>query len=152
MDVGGLEAGSIAFDEEPADAVFCARPDDGDIGHRTVRDPRFFAIEHPGSAVANCARAHAGRIRTEVGFGQTEAANRFPRLEARKPVIFLLLRTVLKDREHDQRSLHGNKTSDGGVAALEFLHFEAVLDVAHSSATVAFEVCAQEYESRHFRD
>ena len=53
MDVRRGEARRPLLDEEAADlAVVGARPDDGDVGDRAVRDPHLRAVEDPVRAVA----------------------------------------------------------------------------------------------------
>ena len=43
------------------------------------------------------------------------------------------------------------RSSHPGIRALEFLHDQAVLGIAHSGAAVAFEVGTEEPEVGHFR-
>src|SRR5262249_39151857 len=64
----------------------------------------------------------------------------------------LLLRSEAVDRIHDERPLHGDEAADAGIDTLELLHDEAVLDVGHAGAAVAFEVRAEEAELGHFGD
>ena len=48
--------------------------------------------------------------------------------------------------------MHADKTAQAGVAALQLLHHQAVLDVGHSGAAVALEVGAEEAQLAHRRD
>ena len=69
-----------------------------------------------------------------------------------QPALLLLVAAVGQDRIHDQRALHADETAKAGIAALDFLHHQAVLDVVHAGAAVAFEVRAEEAEPPHLRD
>ena len=51
-----------------------------------------------------------------------------------------------------ERRLHADEAAKTGVAALEFLHHQAVFDVRHAGAAVALEVGAEEAELAHHRD
>src|SRR5712691_11903461 len=77
---------------------------------------------------------HAAGIRSEIGFGQTEAANLFAGGEFRDPEVLLLLRAVAVDREHHQSRLHGGERAKTGIAAFELLHDQAVGDVVQPRA------------------
>ncbi len=52
----------------------------------------------------------------------------------------------------DQRGLHADERAHAGVAALQFLHDQAVFDVRHPGAAVAFEAGAEEAEVGHGLD
>ena len=56
------------------------------------------------------------------------------------------------DRVHHQCALHGDEAADAGIGALQFLHDQAVLDVAHPGAPVPFEVSAQKAQIGHLGD
>src|SRR5581483_6054271 len=127
--VGGGEARRAFLDDEAADRAFALRPDDRDIGDRSVRDPRLRAIEDPGIAVATRIGAHAAGVRAEVGLGEAEAADLLAGSELRNPVVALFLRAVRVDRIHDETRLHGGEGAETGIAALELLHDQAVRDV-----------------------
>ena len=94
---------------------------------------------------------HAGRVRSEVRLGQPKAADRFTGLQSRQPALLLLLRTKSVNRIHHQRALHADETAQPGIAALQFLHDQAVLDVVHAGAAVAFQIGAEETQARPFR-
>ena len=70
------EARGVLRDEEAADALVGARPDDGDVGDRAVGDPHLLAVQDPVVAVAAGAGAHRAGIGAGVGLGQAEAADR----------------------------------------------------------------------------
>src|SRR5581483_10056135 len=89
--VGGGEARRAFLDDEAADRAFALRPDDRDIGDRSVRDPRLRAIEDPGITVATRIGAHAAGVRAEVGLGEAEAADLLAGSELRNPVVALFL-------------------------------------------------------------
>jgi len=55
------------------------------------------------------------------------------------------------DREHHERTPHGNERSQARVAALEFLHHEPVADVVHPRAAVAGQVRPEEAQLADLR-
>ena len=67
-------------------------------------------------------------------------------------VCFLLVAAKGINGIHDQRGLHAHERTHAGVAAFQFLHHQAVFDVGHSGATVAFEAGAVEAEVGHGLD
>ena len=71
-------------------------------------------------------------------------------MEARQPLLLLFFRAELPNGEHDQRALDGNETTQSGISTLDFLHDQPVFNIAHSGATVTFEVCAEETQPPHF--
>ena len=86
------------------------------------------------------------------GLSQAEATDRLAGLQLGQPALFLLLRAVGQDGIHHQRALHGDEAAQAGIAALQLLHDQAVLDVAHAGAAIAFEIGAQEAEPAQFGD
>ncbi len=76
----------------------------------------------------------------------------WPRCRRGSHRFFLLVGSVGVDGIHHQRALHGDEAAQAGIAALDLLHDEAVLDVAHAGAAVAFQVRAEEAEFGHFGD
>src|SRR5580658_2404500 len=150
--VGSAVAGRAALDQKSAYAFGGARPHYGHVGQATVGDPRFLAIQDPVIAVAPGSRAHAGRVRSEIRLGQSETAHRIARLQPRQPLLLLFIGAAGENRIHDQRALHAGEAAHSGVAALQLLHDETVLDVAHTRAAVAFQVGAEEAQAAHFRD
>ncbi len=66
--------------------------------------------------------------------------------------FFLLFGAEGEDGIHDQRRLHADEAAHAAVAALEFLHDEAVFDVGHAGAAVAVQVRAKEAEFAHRLD
>ena len=83
---------------------------------------------------------------------EAETADGFALLQERQPFIFLRVAAVGINRIHHQRALHGNKTAEAGVAALEFLGHQAVGDVGHAGAAVAMEVGAEKSKFAQLRD
>ena len=88
-------------------------------------------------------------IRSEAGFGQSEAAELFAAGEGGEPGVFLLVGAEGVDGIHDQRRLHADKAAQAGVAAFQLLHHQAVLDIRHAGAAVALEVGAEEAQLAH---
>ncbi len=129
--------------------VFDFGPDHGDVGDVAGGDPHFFAVEDV--FVAGFARGggHAAGVRAEAGLGQPEAAELFAGGEGRKPGVLLLVGAEGVDGIHDQRGLDADEAAQAGVAAFEFLHHEAVFDVGHAGAAIAFEVGAEEAQFAH---
>lgn len=152
MDVFGLEAGAVGFDEEAADTivfVFELGPDDGDVGDAAVGDPHFFAVEDVAAGSFAGACAHAAGVGAEVGFSKAEAADFFAGGEGGQPLVLLLFCAEGVDGIHDERGLDAGEAAQTGVAAFELLHDEAILDVGHAGAAVAVEVDAEEAELAH---
>src|SRR5258708_9072675 len=98
------------------------------------------------------ARLHAGGIGAESRLGEPETSESFAGLQFRKPAIFLLVGSVRQDWIHHQRALHGGEAAESGIRALQFLHHQAVLHIAHAGATVAFQIRSEKTESADFRD
>ena len=142
-DVRGGVARRAALHQEADDALLGARPDYGHIGHAAVGDPGLLAVEHPGVAIAARGSAHAGGIGPEIRLGQAEATDRPAALQGGQPPLLLWLAAVGMDGVHDERALHGNEAAHAGIDALQFLHDEAVLGIAHAGAAVAFEIGAE---------
>src|SRR5437868_3791314 len=144
-----LEAGHPALDEEPVDlSVLGARPDDGDVGDRAVRDPHLRAVEDPVGSVTAGRRPHRSGVGAGVGLGQPEAADGVALVHRRQPALLLLLGAPAPDREHREGPLHGHEAADAGVAGLELHAREAVRDGARAGETVALEMHAEEPELR----
>ena len=85
-------------------------------------------------------------------FGETEAADCFSLLQQRKPFVFLRVGAECVDGIHHERGLNGNKAAQAGIAAFKFLGDQAVFDVGHSRAAVAFQAGAEKTEIGHLRD
>src|SRR5205823_8716585 len=97
MDLAGFESFGGLLDEEAADPLLAAGPDDGQVGDIAVRDPALGAVENPVRAVATRPRRHPSRIGTELGFGQTEAPDHLTGRHPRQPALLLLLRPIAMD-------------------------------------------------------
>ena len=106
------------------------------------------------SAPSRTARVRMpGRIRSEIGLGQTETADRFARLQARQPALFLLVRSVLRGSGYmTSAPCTETKLRRPESPRSSLLHDEPVLDIAHAGAAVAFEIGAEKAELRHFGD
>src|SRR6266566_5608632 len=118
MDILGSEARCAPGHEEAADAVVGLGPDGRDVRDAAVGNPHLAAGQDPVIAIAHRPGAHAGRVRSEVWLGQPEAADRLARGQPRKPLLLLLLRAVLPDREHRQRTLHRYEAAQAAVPGL----------------------------------
>ena len=81
-----------------------------------------------------------------VGLGQAETADHLARVHPRQPVLLLLLRAPLPDREHRERALDRDDAADPGVARLELEARQAVGDGAGAREAVAVQVHAEETE------
>src|SRR5207248_11717025 len=62
---------------------------------------------------------YAARVGAEVRLRQPEAADSLAPRHARQPLLLLLLGAVGPDREHRQRSLHGDEAAESRVARLQ---------------------------------
>ncbi len=49
-------------------------------------------------------------------------------------------------------ALHGGEAAESGIRALQLLHDQAIFDIAHARAAVAFQIRAQKTEPAEFRD
>lgn len=70
----------------------------------------------------------------------------------RQIALPLFLAAVGENRVHHQRALHADEAAQAAIAALEFLHDEAVVDVAHAGAAIAIEVGAEKAHLAHLGD
>ncbi len=155
VNVVGLEAGAVFFDEEAANLVvfvFHLGPDDGDVGDAAGGDPHLLAVENVLVAHFAGAGAHAAGIGAEAGFGESEAAELFALLHGGQPGLLLLFAAEGMDGIHHQRRLHADEAAHAGVAAFEFLGYQSVLDVAHAGAAIALQRRAEEAEIGHGLD
>ena len=94
VDVIGFESRKVGLHDEAANFVFLIfqlGPDNGDIGNGSGSDPHLLAIEHVAIANFFAARADAAGIGAEARLGQSEAADFFPFLQRRQPLLFLLV-------------------------------------------------------------
>src|SRR5204863_6483597 len=114
------------------------------IGDRAVGDPPLGAVEYPAFIRAAGTRFHGAGIGTVIGFGEAEAADLVTRRQRGQPPAPLLFRAESKDRVHDQRPLHADEASQAAVAALQFLHHQAIRDIIHVGAAVLFGEIAPE--------
>ncbi len=73
-------------------------------------------------------------------------------LQGGEPGLLLLVAAEGVDGIHDQGGLHADERAHAGVAALHLLHDQAVFDVRHAGAAVAFEAGAEEAEVGHGLD
>ena len=73
-------------------------------------------------------------------------------LQARQPFVFLRVAPERMDGVHHQRALHGNKTAQTGIAALEFLGHQAIGDVGHAGAAIAVKIGAEKPEFAKLRN
>src|SRR3569833_1103808 len=144
VDVPCREPTCAALHEEAADPVVRTRPDDRDVGHRAVRDPHLGAVQHPVRALALGVRTHVRRVRAVGGLGQAEAAERLAGGHPRQPFLLLLLRAVLVDRRHRERTLYGHEAAQPRVGRLQLTAGDAVRDRAGAGAAVPRQVHAQE--------
>ncbi len=112
------------------------------IGHQIYGDP-----SHPSAPGSACPPDWSRNP------ARSARSNRpLCRLQPRQPVLLLLLGTIGKDWIHHQRALHADEAAQAGIAALEFLHDQAVFDVVHAGAAVAFQVGAEKTQPAHLRD
>ena len=138
LDFRGGKARRAPLHDEAADRAVQLGPDDGQIRYRGVADPRLAAVETvsvPGSFRPG---QHAPRVGSVVRLGQAEAADEFPRGEAREVFLPLFLAAVGMDGMHDQGRLHAQ---GGTVAAVHPLHLpreQAVADMVEAGAAVFF--------------
>ena len=152
------ESGCIRRHDESTDRlgivdVAGLGPDDRHGGLRAVGDPHLGAVEHPAIGGFAGGGDHAGRVRSIVGLGQSEAADLGPGRQLREPFLALFLGAKGIDRVHHERTLHRRERADPAVAALEFLHDQPVGHVVQAGTAVFLgQVGAEEAQLRHARD
>ena len=129
------------------------RPDNGHVGNRSVRNPRFGAAQHPAVLLPDGPGDHASGIGAVVRFCETEAPYLLPGGELRKPESLLLLGAEGIDGIHHQCALYGSETSQSAISSLQFLHHQSVRNVVHAGATVLFgQGRSKQPEVRHLRN
>src|SRR5256884_152273 len=144
MDVPGLESRRTFFHEESADfVVFRFGPDHGYVSDRAAGDPHLFTVEDVFMALLDGTGQHSAGIRTKLRLRQSEAAYGLALLQKREPFVLLRLAAIGINRIHHQRTLHGNKTAEAGIASLQFLSHQSVRDIGHSRAAVTVQVRAK---------
>ena len=147
---GAREAAHALLDEEAADlAVVRARPHDGHVGDRAVRDPHLRAVEDPVGAVAArraCASIPGSEPASDSVRPKQPIAS--PGVHRRQPALLLLLRAPAPDGEHRQRALDRARAADARVARLQLEARQAVRDRARPGQAVAVEVHAEQPELR----
>src|SRR5262249_46402764 len=113
--------------------------------------PGLLPVDHPARALFRRSRQHPCRIRSEPRLGQPKAPDRLARLQLRQPSLLLILAAVSKDRIHHQPALHAREAPHARIAALQLLHQQPVLDVAHPRAAVPFQIRPEEPKPSHLR-
>ena len=81
-----------------------------------------------------------------IRLGEAEAADRLAGRHPGQPLLLLLLRAVLPDREHGQRALDRDQAAQAGVGGLQLPAGDAVGDRAHPGAAVTGQVHAEQAE------
>src|SRR5262249_5371040 len=94
------------------------------------------AVEYVLVTLAARGGAHAGRVGTEIGLGQPEAADGRPGRQLRQPLLPVLLRAVGVDREHHEPRLHARERAQAAVAAFQLLVDQAVVRLPQPCAAV----------------
>ena len=109
-------------------------------------DPALGSRDDPVVTVATRERRHAARVGSRSRLGQAEASDHLARRHPRQPLGLLLLRPVLRDRRHGERTLHRHERAQTGIAGLELERREPVLDGRAPRAAVALDVHAEQAE------
>ncbi len=84
--------GVPVLDQEAADAVLGARPNDRDIGHGAVGDPGLLAVEDPAVAVRRAVVRMPAGFEPKSGSVRPKQPIASPRLQPGQPALLLLLR------------------------------------------------------------
>src|SRR5206468_4088084 len=103
-----------------------------------IRYPSFRAIEHPAFICSPGARFHAARVGSVIGFSQTETPDLFALCQWRQPLPLLIFGSESENGIHHKRALNADEAAQAAVAALQFLHNEAIRNVVHICAAVFF--------------
>ena len=90
-------------------------------------------------------------IRSGVGLGEPEAADRAPGGHLGQPARLLLVAAVRRDREHRERALHRDEGAQPAVAGFELLARDPVRDRRGPGAPVAVQVHARAARARRRR-
>src|SRR2546426_10233312 len=99
MDLARREAFGALLDEEAANSLLGAGPDDRQVGDVPVGDPALGAADDPVVAVATGASRHAGRVGAELGLRQPEAADHLALRHRRGAAPLLPLRALAPGRK-----------------------------------------------------
>ena len=121
------------------------RPDHRHIGDRPVGDPGLLAVEHPLRR-----RRAAPRVSMPAGFDPNPGS-----VSPKQPIAspdcsrgshrcFCSSLAVVRIGYITSAPCTLDETAQAGIAALQLLHDQPVLDVAHSGAAVAFQIRAEE--------
>src|SRR5579864_4439724 len=112
MYIPRFESRPALFDQEATNAAVVGLcPYQSDVGKRAVGDPHFLAIEDVTVSAAHRAREHAGGIRAELWFGQSETADGASAVQRGQPFLFLLGRAKRVDGIHNERALHRDEAA-----------------------------------------
>src|SRR5579872_5590406 len=109
MHIACRKSWRATLDYEAANPIFRTRPDNGNIGDTTVGNPHLGAIQNIRVAVTPRIGAHAAWVAARIWLCQAKTTNGFSTCHTRQPALFLLFGAKSKNREHRQRTLHGNK-------------------------------------------
>ena len=150
--VGNILAGELpAFDDEAADPVCGAGPDDGEVRNLRVGDPQLAAGQHPVVAVLVGARFHSCRIGAVSCLGEAEAAEGAARRHFGQPLLLLLFGAEAVDGVHRKTGLHRDERAQSGIAGFELVAGKPVRERAHAGAAVALEIRAEKSQLRQLR-
>src|SRR6266478_7167624 len=162
MNVAGRKSRTVGLDQKSAYAIrFIVRfirpsifrtdlgPDHRHVSDRAGGDPHLFAVQDILFAHFLRTCPHAARIRSEVRFSQSEAAELFALLHRGEPGVFLLVRAEGINWIHYQRRLHADKRAHAGISAFQFLRDQSVFHVRHAGAAIAVQRGAEESEIGH---
>src|SRR5262249_50438311 len=94
------ETRSPFFNQKAAHAFLGSCPNDCNIGDATVCNPSFCSVQNPCIAITHGTRQHSAGIRSEVRFGQSEAADFSASCKFRQPFVLLLIRSICVDGIH----------------------------------------------------
>src|SRR5712692_3392365 len=152
MHIAGAKARRAAFHQEAANALIGFSPDDGDIGNAAVGNPHFGAVQNVRIAIEPRRRAHTAGGAARIRLGQSEAANRLASRDARQPALLLLLRAILVNWEHGQRTLHRHERAQTAIARLQLLAGQPITDRAQPGAAIPLEMHTEQTQLGNFRD
>jgi len=154
VNIVGGKAGAVGLDQESANLtalILDFGKDNGHVGDGSGGDQSFSPLRMYSSPTLRAVVVMAPGLEPAPGsVGRSSPV--FRRWRERKPGVLLLVGAEGVDGVHDQAGLHADKAAEAGVAAFQLLHHQAVFDVGHAGAAVAFEVGAEEAQFAHDGD
>jgi hypothetical protein len=124
-----LESGRAALNDQRRDSFFTfggfrIGVHNRRIGHSTVSDPGFCAVDHVAVAAPLRTRRERSRVRTCLRLGERVTADFFAASVGQQKLLLLRFRAKAMNRIAIQRILHGQNHPRGGAHTGNFLDYD----------------------------